>query len=90
MEKKFRIEFKELVSKNDIVDFKFNHHFKNRVMKEVLKNIKEIEDSIKKEIPIDMIETDLKKSWDILGEIIGETYSEELIDQIFSRFCLGK
>lgn len=60
------------------------------LMKEVLKNIKEIEDSIKKEIPIDMIETDLKKSWDILGEIIGETYSEELIDQIFSRFCLGK
>lgn len=60
------------------------------LMKEVLKNIKEIEDSIKKEIPIDMIETDLKKSWDILGEIIGETYSEDLIDQIFSRFCLGK
>lgn len=38
MEKKFKIEFRELVSKNDIVDFKFNHHFKNRVMKEVLKS----------------------------------------------------
>lgn len=38
MQKKFKIEFRELVSKNDIVDFKFNHNFKNRVMKEVLKS----------------------------------------------------
>ena len=36
------------------------------------------------------IELDLKECWNILGEIIGETYTDELIDQIFSRFCLGK
>ena len=40
--------------------------------------------------PIDMIELDLKECWNILGEIIGKTYKEELIDEIFSRFCLGK
>jgi len=40
--------------------------------------------------PIDIIELDLKESWNILGEIIGETYTDELIDEIFSRFCLGK
>lgn len=47
--------------------------------------IKNIEDS-----PIDIIEMDLKDTWNILGEIIGETYTDELIDEIFSRFCLGK
>ncbi len=41
-------------------------------------------------IPIDIIEMDLKKCWELLGEIIGETYTDELINEIFSRFCLGK
>lgn len=41
-------------------------------------------------LPVDMIEIDIKKSWEKLGEIIGESYSEELIDQLFSQFCLGK
>ena len=40
--------------------------------------------------PIDIIELDLKECWSTLGEIIGETYTDELIDEIFSRFCLGK
>jgi tRNA modification GTPase len=33
---------------------------------------------------------DLKEAWETLGTIIGETYTDELIDEIFSRFCLGK
>ena len=37
-----------------------------------------------------MIEIDIKRAWKKLGEIIGETYTEELIDQLFSQFCLGK
>ena len=40
-----------------------------------------------KELPVEM---DIKVSWEKLGEIIGESYSEELIDQLFSQFCLGK
>lgn len=40
--------------------------------------------------PIDIIEIDLKECWNILGEIIGVTYTDELIDEIFNRFCLGK
>lgn len=39
---------------------------------------------------IDMVELDLKAAWNFLGEIIGETYQDELIDQLFSQFCLGK
>ena len=41
-------------------------------------------------MPIDMLEIDIKNIWTSLGTIIGETYSEELIDEMFSRFCLGK
>ena len=41
-------------------------------------------------LPPDMIEIDIRDAWSILGEIIGETYSDELIDQLFSQFCLGK
>ena len=37
-----------------------------------------------------MIEIDLKRIWELLGEITGETYQEELINQLFSQFCLGK
>ena len=39
---------------------------------------------------IDMVEIDIKESWSLLGEIIGETYQEELINELFSQFCLGK
>ena len=41
-------------------------------------------------MPIDMVEIDIKDMWNILGEITGETYQDELIDQLFSQFCLGK
>ena len=37
-----------------------------------------------------MLETDLKRVWNTLGEIIGESYSEELLDELFSKFCVGK
>jgi len=40
--------------------------------------------------PIDIVELELKQAWDKLGEIIGETYTDELLDELFSRFCLGK
>lgn len=46
--------------------------------------------SLKNDMPIDLIEIDLKRAWEYLGEIIGEAYEEELVDNIFSNFCLGK
>ena len=52
--------------------------------------IKDIEKGLEDNIPIDMIEIDIKRIWKKLGEIIGDTYEEELIDKLFSQFCLGK
>jgi len=46
--------------------------------------------SINNNEPIDIVELELKQAWDKLGEIIGETYTDELLDELFSRFCLGK
>lgn len=58
--------------------------------KEANSILEEIDNGIKNEVPVDMIEIDIKRAWEKLGEIIGETYTEELIDQLFSQFCLGK
>lgn len=46
--------------------------------------------SLADKMPIDMIEIDLKTAWEILGELIGDAYESELVDEIFSLFCLGK
>ena len=59
-------------------------------IKECLSKINEIRESLKNETPLDMIEIDLKSIWNILGEIIGKSYSEELLDELFSKFCVGK
>ena len=60
------------------------------LLKQSVKKINECLNNIKNGVPIDIIELDLKETWNTLGEIIGETYTDELIDEIFSRFCLGK
>lgn len=60
------------------------------LLKQAEEIIKEVNKGIKNQEPIDMIEIDLKAIWELLGEITGETYQEELINQLFSQFCLGK
>ena len=60
------------------------------LLKQVYEKIKEIEESINKNVPISIIELDLRSAWEILGQIIGEHYQDELIDQLFTQFCLGK
>ncbi len=60
------------------------------LLKQAMQSLKNADKGIDDNYPIDMVEIDIKDSWNILGEIIGETYEEELIDQLFSQFCLGK
>lgn len=59
-------------------------------IKECLKTIENIEVGIKENISVDMQEIDLKKIFDLLGNIIGENVDEEIIDDIFKNFCVGK
>ena len=60
------------------------------ILKRCLKSINDIEYGLKNNMPIDMIELDIKNIWEELGTINGTTYEEELLDEMFQRFCLGK
>lgn len=60
------------------------------LIKDSLKLIEEIEESNNNKVEVDLIQIDLERLWNLLGEIIGDTYKEELLDEIFSKFCLGK
>lgn len=60
------------------------------LLKQALDIVPTIRDALKKEMPIDMVEIDIKEIYNLLGEVTGESYSEEIIDQLFSKFCLGK
>ena len=46
--------------------------------------------AIKSELEIDMISIDIKNALDYMGEIVGESNTELVIDRLFQRFCLGK
>ena len=58
--------------------------------KKAYQSLHDAEEGLKNDLPIDMIEIDLKESFDLLGEIIGETYSDEILDHLFANFCVGK
>ncbi len=60
------------------------------ILKRCLKSIEEVEKGLKEKRPIDMLELDIKNIWEELGLINGTSYEEELLDEMFSRFCLGK
>ena len=60
------------------------------LLRKALASLQEVENGINNNMPIDMIEIDLKDVWNLLGDITGDNYSDELIDQLFSQFCLGK
>ncbi|XKH49954.1 tRNA uridine-5-carboxymethylaminomethyl(34) synthesis GTPase MnmE [Chryseomicrobium palamuruense] len=47
-------------------------------------------DATEQGVPVDMIQIDVTRTWEILGEIVGDTVEESLIDQLFAQFCLGK
>lgn len=60
------------------------------LLKQARQTIQDAIDAAESGVPMDMVQIDLTRTWEILGEIIGETASDELIDQLFSKFCLGK
>ena len=59
-------------------------------MRQVQSMLDDAEASAKDSMPVDVIEIDLRSAWDTLGEIIGKSAQTELLDELFSRFCLGK
>ena len=61
-----------------------------QLLEEAKASVEEVIEGVETGLPLDLVEIDLKNAWQSLGEVIGEAVAEDLIDQIFSQFCLGK
>lgn len=62
----------------------------NDLLRKAKQSLIEAIEAINDNMPLDLVQIDLKEAWDILGEITGDTAPDELITQLFSKFCLGK
>lgn len=60
------------------------------LIKTALNHIENALNNLNNAIPVDMLAIDIKAAWEALGEITGEVYQDELLDTLFSKFCLGK
>ncbi|QIL46981.1 tRNA uridine-5-carboxymethylaminomethyl(34) synthesis GTPase MnmE [Vagococcus coleopterorum] len=52
--------------------------------------LSEVINGIEADMPVDLVQIDMTRAWDYLGEVIGDSVQDELITQLFSQFCLGK
>lgn len=86
-------KIKELFNMEEIEKGDFNYLSNARhiaTIHECISVVESIKEGLKNGLPIDILEIDIKKIWELLGNLIGESYDEELLDNLFSRFCLGK
>ncbi len=77
----------EMDIKNEVVITNVRH--KNQLLK-AKNNIEDGLEAIKLNMPLDCIEVDIRNCWKNLGEISGDTVTEDILDKIFSEFCIGK
>ena len=86
-------KIKELFNLNSIIKGDYTYLSNARqisLAKECLKILEDVKIEVNRGDPVDLIEIDIKRIWNTLGEITGDNYDNELIDQLFSQFCLGK
>ena len=79
--------FNQINLDNDIIIT--NERHKNQIQKGI-NNLNKAKETLEKNMPIDIVAISLREVLSNLGEITGEEASEEIINEIFSRFCLGK
>ncbi|EJC3742494.1 tRNA uridine-5-carboxymethylaminomethyl(34) synthesis GTPase MnmE [Enterococcus faecium] len=53
-------------------------------------SLEEVIAGIDSGMPVDLVQIDMTRCWDYLGEVVGDSVQDELITQLFSQFCLGK
>ena len=86
-------KIKEMFNLEQIENKNLNYLSNSRQISLVKKSIESLENcltQIENDIEIDLLAIDLKECFDLLGEVIGNTYKDELLDEIFANFCLGK
>ena len=80
-------ELSEINLDNELIITNIRH--KNLITK-ALNNIQETKITIKNNMPIDIVAVNIKEILENLGNITGEYITEDIINEIFSKFCLGK
>ena len=60
------------------------------MVKKAESTIDEAINNLNNTLPFEIVADDLRESYVVLGEIIGETYDEDILNEIFSKFCVGK
>ena len=86
-------EIKSLFNLNELETQDFTYLSNARqinIIKECLSLSEEIYKQNEQNTPVDLIQIDIQRLWEKLGELTGESYKDELLDEIFSKFCLGK
>jgi len=61
-----------------------------QLLNEAHRTIGEAIDAVESGLPVDMVAFDIRRTWELLGEVVGDAVSDDLVSQIFSQFCLGK
>ena len=86
-------EISDIFKLNELNDKDFTYLSNSRqisLVKKAIEISKNLENALKEDVPIDMLEIDIKEICETLNEIIGESYDDKFIDTLFSNFCLGK
>ena len=60
------------------------------LIENALDSLKSVNEGLELGMPVDLLQVDMTRCWEILGEITGDAAPDELITQLFSQFCLGK
>ncbi|WP_058309193.1 tRNA uridine-5-carboxymethylaminomethyl(34) synthesis GTPase MnmE [Gracilibacillus massiliensis] len=61
-----------------------------QLLQQTLTALTDAAEAMDADMPIDLVQIDVTRAWELLGEIVGDTMQDSLIDQLFSQFCLGK
>src|SRR5690625_2752132 len=78
---------KEIMTENNAIVSNVRHI---QLLKQSKEALTDARNALDFNMPLDVVQIDVARTWELLGEIIGDTASESLIDQLFSQFCLGK
>ncbi|MCF7907260.1 MAG: tRNA uridine-5-carboxymethylaminomethyl(34) synthesis GTPase MnmE [Candidatus Omnitrophica bacterium] len=83
----FNSVYKNGLNRENII---FLNHYQEQFLKKAVESITEAKDCFESDDAIDLVGCSLKECLDSLAELTGEVYSEEILENIFSKFCIGK